>query len=161
AMPTEPKLRWGILGCARITPRGLIPGLRASVRNELRALASRDPTRVQAWAEELQVPQAHARYEDLLADPEVGAVYVRLPYDRHKVWVIAGADAGKHVFCEKPRGRDAVEARAMVDHCRARNVVLMEAFMWRHQSRTAALCRLVAEGAIGELRLIRSSFSFV
>jgi predicted dehydrogenase len=160
-MATEAKLRWGILGCARITRRGLIPGLRASVRNELLALASRDRTRVQAWAEEFQVPRAYARYEELLADPDVDAVYIPLPNELHKVWVNAAADAGKHVLCEKPLALDAAEARAMVDHCRAQNVVLMEAFMWRHQPRTAALRRLVAEGAIGALRLIRSSFSFV
>jgi predicted dehydrogenase len=159
-MSTEPKLRWGILGCARITRRGLIPGLRASARNELVALASRERARVQAWAEEFQVPRAYARYEELLADPEVQAVYIPLPNELHKVWVTAAADAGKHVLCEKPLALNAAEARAMVDHCRARNVVLMEAFMWRHQPRVKALRQLVAEGAIGTLRLIRSSFSF-
>src|SRR5262249_60839049 len=96
---------------------------------------------------------------DVLADPDVQAVYIPLPNELHKTWVTAAADAGKHVLCEKPLALDAAEARAMADQCRARGVVLMEAFMWRHQPRTAALRRLVAEGAIGELRLGRSSFS--
>jgi predicted dehydrogenase len=159
-MATGSKLRWGILGCARITRRGLIPGLRASARNELVALASRDRQRVQEWAAEFQVPKAYASYEEVLDDPDVEAVYIPLPNELHKPWVAAAADAGKHVLCEKPLALDAAEARAMVDHCRAQGVVLMEAFMWRHQPRTAALRRLVAEGAIGTLRLIRSSFSF-
>jgi D-xylose 1-dehydrogenase (NADP+, D-xylono-1,5-lactone-forming) len=159
-MPTEKKLRWGILGCARITRRGLIPGLRASARNELLALASRNPAQVQAWAQEFHVPKAYASYQEVLDDPEVDAVYIPLPNELHKIWVNAAADAGKHVLCEKPLALNAAEARAMVAYCRARGVVLMEAFMWRHQCRTTALRRLVAEGTIGELRLIRSSFSF-
>ena len=159
-MSTESRLRWGILGCARITRRGLIPGLRASSRNELHALASRDHARVQAWAEEFQVPKAYASYQEVLDDPEVDAVYIPLPNELHKIWVDAAAVAGKHVLCEKPLALNAAEARAMVAHCRARGVVLMEAFMWRHQPRTTALRRLITEGAIGTLRLIRSSFSF-
>jgi xylose dehydrogenase (NAD/NADP) len=159
-MPTEPRLRWGILGCARITRRGLIPGLRASARGTLHALGSRDHATALAWADEFQVPRAHTSYQDVLDDPEVEAVYIPLPNELHKTWVLAAADAGKHVLCEKPLALDASEARAMVDHCRARGVVLMEAFMWRHQPRTASLRRLVADGAIGALRLIRSSFSF-
>jgi predicted dehydrogenase len=138
----------------------LIPGLRASARNALVALASRDRARVQAWAEEFQVPKAYASYQEVLDDPEVQAVYIPLPNELHKIWVDAAAEAGKHVLCEKPLALNAAEARAMAAHCRARGVVLMEAFMWRHQPRTAALRRLVADGAIGELRLIRSSFSF-
>jgi predicted dehydrogenase len=159
-MPTDAKLRWGILGCARITRRGLIPGLRASARNELRALASRDPATVRAWADEFQVPRTYASYQEVLRDPEIDAVYIPLPNELHATWVHAAADAGKHVLCEKPLALNAVEAREMLEHCRSRAVVLMEAFMWRHQPRTAALRGLVAEGTIGALRLIRSSFSF-
>jgi predicted dehydrogenase len=159
-MSNEPRLRWGILGCARITRRGLIPGLRASSQGTLQALGSRDHATARAWADEFQVPAAHGSYQEVIDDPEVDAVYIPLPNELHKTWVLAAADAGKHVLCEKPLALDAAEARAMVAHCQARGVVLMEAFMWRHQPRTAALRRLVAEGAIGTLRLIRSSFSF-
>ena len=159
-MSIDSNVRWGILGCARITRRGLIPGIRASRRGTLRALSSRDLATARAWAEEFGVPRAYGSYEELLADPEVDAVYIPLPNELHRTWVTAAADAGKHVLCEKPLALDAAEARAMVAHCRARGVVLMEAFMWRHQPRTAALRRMVAEGVIGELRLVRSSFSF-
>jgi predicted dehydrogenase len=159
-MSTERSLRWGILGCARITRRGLIPGIRASRRGTLRALASRDGRTAQAWAEEFGLPRAYGTYLELIEDPEIDAVYIPLPNELHEPWVVAAADAGKHVLCEKPLALDAIQARRMVEHCRSRGVILMEAFMWRHQHRTEALRRLLAEGVIGELRLVRCSFSF-
>lgn len=156
----SPPLRWGILGCARITRRGLVPGIQGSSSGRLLALASRSRETARAWAAEFGVPRAYGSYDELVADPEIDAVYVPLPNELHREWVLAAADAGKHVLCEKPLALDTREAAAMVEHCRRRGVVLMEAFMWRHQPRTAALRQLVAEGAIGELRLIRASFSF-
>ena len=159
-MTTATTLRWGILGCARIVRRALISALRASETGTLHALASRDGSTARAWAAEFGVPRAFGSYDELLADPDVDAVYIPLPNELHKPWVFAAADAGKHVLCEKPLALNASEAREMVDHCRRRQVVLMEAFMWRHQPRTAELRRLVAGGAIGDLRLVRSSFSF-
>jgi D-xylose 1-dehydrogenase (NADP+, D-xylono-1,5-lactone-forming) len=160
-MTTDPnRLRWGLLGCARICRRGLIPGIRGSARGELLALSSRDPATARTWAGEFGVPRAYGTYRELLDDPDVDAVYIPLPNELHRPWTLAAADAGKHVLCEKPLALDVAEAGEMVAHCRARGVVLMEAFMWRHQPRTAELRRLVAAGAIGELRLVRSSFSF-
>jgi xylose dehydrogenase (NAD/NADP) len=153
-------LRWGILGCARITRRGLVPGIRASGAGVLHALASRDPATARARAAEFGIPRAHDSYEALLEDPDVDAVYIPLPNELHRPWVIAAADAGKHVLCEKPLALDGPEAEGMVAHCRDRGVLLMEAFMWRHQPRALQLRRLIREGAIGALRLIRSSFSF-
>jgi xylose dehydrogenase (NAD/NADP) len=157
---TTTPLRWGIIGCARITRRGLIPGIQQSRSGTLQALASRDGALARAWAAEFGVPDSYGSYEELLADPAIDAVYVPLPNELHRPFVIAAADAGKHVLCEKPLALNAGEAEEMVAHCRRRGVVLMEAFMWRHQPRTAEIRRLVAEGAIGELRLVRSSFSF-
>src|SRR5262245_11605998 len=159
-MTTSPALRWGILGCARISRRGLIPGIQGSSTGTLAALASRDPATARAWAEEFQVPAAHGSYQGLLDDPAVDAVYIPLPNELHRPWTFAAADAGKHILCEKPLALDAAEAEEMVAYCRSRGVLLMEAFMWPHQPRTAAIRTLVAEGAIGELRLVRSSFSF-
>jgi predicted dehydrogenase len=153
-------LRWGILGCARISRRGLIPGIRDSSSGTLEALASRDLATARAWAKEFDVPRAHGSYEEILADSNIDAVYIPLPNELHKPWVFAAADAGKHILCEKPLALDSAEASEMVAYCRARQVVLMEAFMWRHQPRTAALRTLVANGTIGDLRLVRSSFSF-
>ena len=153
-------LRWALLGCARICRGGLIPGIRASETGLVQSIASRNPETARAWASEFGIPTAHGNYEAAVADPEVDAVYIPLPNELHKPWVLAAADAGKHVLCEKPLALDADEAEAMVEHCRSRGVLLMEAFMWRHQPRTAALRRLIDEGAIGTLRFVRSSFSF-
>lgn len=153
-------LRWGILGCARISRRGLIPGIRDSRTGTLAALGSRDPELASKWADEFGIPRAYGRYEDVLADPEIDAVYIPLPNELHAPWVTAAADAGKNVLCEKPLALDAAEARRMAEHCRLRGVLLMEAFMWRHQPRSLELRAKVAGGAIGELRLVRCSFSF-
>src|SRR5262249_27294834 len=159
-MSDSRRLHWGILGCPRIPRRGLVPGIRAARTGTLHALASRDPNRARAWAEEFGVPRACGSYQEVLEDPEIDAVYIPLPNELHRPWVLSAADAGKHVLCEKPLALDMEDARAMVEHCRSRGVVLMEAFMWRHQPRTGAIRQLVAEGAIGSLRLIRSSVSF-
>jgi predicted dehydrogenase len=159
---SQPKsLRWGVLGCARITRRGLIPGLNESRSSVLEALASRNEATAREWAAEFGVPKAYGSYEAVIADPEIDAIYIPLPNELHREWVCAAADAGKHILCEKPLALDLPEARAMVDYCRERNVVLREAFMWRHQPRTAELLRRVADGAIGQLRLVRVAFSFV
>jgi len=152
-------LRWGILGCARISRRGLIPGIQASKTGRLVALASRNPATARAWCDEFKILESHETHQGLLEDPEIDAVYIPLPNELHKPWVVAAAEDGKHVLCEKPLALNAVEAREMVEQCRSCGVLLMEAFMWRHQPRTLNSAR-VAAGLLGELRLIRSSFSF-
>jgi D-xylose 1-dehydrogenase (NADP+, D-xylono-1,5-lactone-forming) len=155
-----PSLRWGILGCARITRRGLAPGIRESRTGTLEALASRNIDTARACAEEFGVPRVYSSYQQVLDDSGIDAVYIPLANELHQHWVTAAADAGKHVLCEKPLALDAHQAEAMVEHCRRRGVLLMEAFMWRHQPRTLEIRKRVRDGAIGELRLIRSSFSF-
>jgi predicted dehydrogenase len=137
-----------------------VPGIQGSRTSTLQALSSRDRTTAQQWANEFGVPKAYGSYEEVLADPEVDAVYIPLPNELHKPWTLAAADAGKHILCEKPLAIDSAEAKEMVDHCSTRGVVLLEAFMWRHQPRTASIRKLVTDGTIGDLRLIRSSFSF-
>ena len=158
--PTTPPLRWGILGCARITRRGLIPGIAESSGSRLVALASRDQTTAESWAREFGVERAYGSYEQVIADPSVQAVYVPLPNEMHAEWVERACAAGKHVLCEKPLALDAAEAASMVAQSQRAGVILMEAFMWPHQPRVAAIRKLVADGAIGDLRLIRASFSF-
>jgi predicted dehydrogenase len=159
-MSALPKLSWGILGCARIARRGLIPGIAESRTGRLLAIASREESRARAWAEEFGIPRAGGSYQRLLDDPEIDAVYIPLPNELHRPWVLRAADAGKHVLCEKPMALDSAQAREMVERCRQRGVLLMEGFMWRHQPRTENIRKLVRSGAIGDLRLIRSSFSF-
>jgi predicted dehydrogenase len=153
-------LRWGILGCARISRRGLIPGIQRSESGALSAIASRDASTARAWADEFGIPKPYGAYEALLADPEIDAVYIPLPNELHRPWVEAAADAGKHVLCEKPLALTAAEARGMAVYCQAKGVVLREAAMWRHQPRSLEIRRRVAAGAIGALRLIQVEFSF-
>ena len=109
---------------------------------------------------EFTIPKTYGSYQALLADPEIDAVYIPLPNELHKPWVIAAASAGKHILCEKPLALDARKALAMAEHCQKCGVILMEAFMWRHQERSLGIRKLVRDGTIGELRLVRSSFSF-
>lgn len=154
------KVGWGILGCARITRRGLIPGIRQSSLGSLVALASRDADKVTAWGKEFDVPRCYAGYDELLADPEIDVVYIPLPNELHLPWTVRAAQSGKHVLCDKPLARNAAEAREMVAACQQAGVRLMEGFMWRHHPRSRRLVELVRTGAIGTVRLVRASFSF-
>ena len=113
------------------------PGIRGLGIGTLQALASRDGGPPAPGPPSSACRGPTARIEAVIDDPDVDAVYIPLPNELHRPWVFAAADAGKHVLCEKPLALDAAEAARMVEHCRARGVVLMEAFMWRHQPRTA------------------------
>jgi predicted dehydrogenase len=152
-------VKWGIVSTADIN-RKLIPGAHASEKVDLVAVASRDLTRAEAYASEWEIPRAYGSYEDLLADPEIEAVYISLPNTLHAEWSIKALDAGKHVLCEKPFSRHPKEVEASFDAAERNGRLLSEAFMYRHNPQTAALAELVRDGAIGELRLIRSTFSY-
>src|SRR5690606_16925765 len=120
----------------------------ASQSGTVQALGSRNESLARSWADEFAIPDAFGSYQGVLDDPNVDAVYIPLPNVLHLPWVIAAADAGKHVLCEKPMALNADEAEQMVEHCRSRGVLLMEAFMWRHQPRTRALLDLVRGGEL-------------
>lgn len=154
------KLRFGILGAARICRRGMIPGIQQSGVAEVAAIASRSAATAAAWAEEFHIPRHYGSYEAMLADPEVDAVYNPLPNELHRPWSLAAAAAGKHVLCEKPLGLDLADAESLVAGCRRHGVLLMEAFMWRHHPRTRRVCEMLAAGELGELRLVKMDFSF-
>jgi predicted dehydrogenase len=152
-------VKWGVLSTADIN-RKVIPGAHASDKVDLVAVASRETARAEAYAREWEIPRAYGSYEDLLADPEIEAVYISLPNTLHVEWSIKGLEAGKHVLCEKPFTRHPEEAAKAFDVAEREGRVLSEAFMYRHNPQTAKLLELVREGAIGELRLIRSTFSY-
>jgi xylose dehydrogenase (NAD/NADP) len=154
------RIRWGILGCARISRRGLIPGILGSAGSQLFGLASRDAEKARAWCAEFGIAKSYGSYEALLADRDVEAVYIPLPNELHHEWTIRAAEAGKHVLCDKPLAINAREAEEMSAACRRAKVLLMEGFMWRHQPRTGQVQAIVRRGDIGHLRLIRCSFSF-
>jgi predicted dehydrogenase len=153
-------LRWGILSTANIGVGKVIPGLQASQRSEVVAIASREAGRAEAAARALAIPRAHGSYEALLADPDVDAVYIPLPNHLHAEWAIAAARAGKHVLCEKPLAMTAAEAQAIVDAGREAGIVLVEAFMYRQHPSWVAVRDLVASGRIGRLVAVDSWFSY-
>jgi predicted dehydrogenase len=153
-------LRWGILSTADIAIDKVIPAIGSAARCELVAIASRDLRRAQSAASELRIGRALGAYDDLLADPDVDAVYIPLPNDLHAEWTIAAARAGKHVLCEKPLATTASDAERMIEACEAGGVVLMEAFMYRLHPTWEAVAAMVASGRIGELRTVQSWFSY-
>src|SRR6201997_2299210 len=129
-------------------------------RAERGGVGSRDRARAEVYAREWEIPRAHASYEALLADPDVEAVYISLPNTLHAEWSIKALEAGKHVLCEKPFTRHPEEVEQAFDVADRTGLILSEAFMWRHNPQAAEARRLVADGAIGELRLVRSTFSY-
>ena len=152
-------VKWGIVSTADIN-RKVIPGAHASDKVDLVAVASRDQARADAYAKEWRIPRAYGSYDALLADPAIEAVYISLPNTLHCEWSIKAVEAGKHVLCEKPMSRRPEEVEAAFDAAEHAGRLLSEAFMWRHNPQTKRLQELVASGTIGELRLVRSVFSY-
>ena len=152
-------VKWGILSTADIN-RKLIPGAHASPKVDLVAVASRDQARADEYARRFEIERAYGSYEALLADPEIEAVYIPLPNTMHCDWSIRAVEAGKHVLCEKPMSRHPDDVATAFAAAERAGRYLMEAFMYRHNPQTRKLTELVAEGAIGELRVIRSTFCY-
>jgi predicted dehydrogenase len=152
-------LRWGLLSTARIN-RALIPPLKASARNRVMAVASREPAKAESYAAEWGIPRVFGSYEALLADPEIDVIYNPLPNHLHAGWTIRAVAAGKHVLCEKPLALSVQEVDAVAAAAARAGRVVMEAFMYRHHPQTWQVKELVAGGAIGDLQLIRGAFSF-
>jgi len=152
-------VKWGIVSTADIN-RKVIPGAHASDKVDLVAVASRDQSRAESYAREWEIPRAYGSYEALLGDPDVEAVYVSLPNTMHAEWSIKALEAGKHVLCEKPFSRHPEDVGAAFDTAERTGRLLSEAFMYRHNPQTKRLVELVADGAIGTLRLVRSIFSY-
>ena len=150
-------MRLGLLSTARINEK-LAAGAQLVDEVELSAIASRDLARAEAQAAELGIERAHGSYEELLADPEVDAVYISLPNSLHVEWSIRALEAGKHVLCEKPMARSVEQVERAFDAAESAGRVLAEAFMWRHHPQARRLAELVPR--VGELRLVRAAFSF-
>jgi predicted dehydrogenase len=160
-MPLErdTKVRWGILGVAKINRR-LLPAFALARNAELRAIASRSLDKAREAAKADNIPVAHGSYEALLDDPNIDAVYIPLPNTLHAEWVKKAADRGKHVLCEKPLTPTAPESRELVAYCQRKNIRLMDGFMWPHHPRTARLREFLDKGGIGALRRVSASFTF-
>jgi D-xylose 1-dehydrogenase (NADP+, D-xylono-1,5-lactone-forming) len=151
--------KWGIMSTAHIN-RLVLAGARESDRVDVVAVASRDRARAEAYAREQGIERAYGSYEALLEDPEIGAVYISLPNSLHVEWSIRSLEAGKHVLCEKPLDRRPEAVERAFDAADRADRILMEAFMYRHNPQAAKVVELVSGGAVGVLRLVRSSFSF-
>ncbi|HMQ30772.1 MAG TPA: Gfo/Idh/MocA family oxidoreductase [Chloroflexaceae bacterium] len=151
--------QWGIIGTGRIA-RKFAQALAGAPGERVVAAASRDEARAETFARELGIPRGYGSYEALLADPEVGQIYLALPNALHAEWAARAAAAGKHVLCEKPIATSAAEAEQMFAAARRHGVWLMEAFMYRFHPQTLRLQELLAAGAVGEVRLVRASFAF-
>jgi xylose dehydrogenase (NAD/NADP) len=152
-------VKWGIISTADIN-RKVIPGAHASPKVDLVGVASRDQQRAEEYAKQWDIPRAYGSYEALLADPEIEAVYISLPNSMHCEWSIKSVEAGKHVLCEKPLSRHPNEVEEAFDAADKAGRLLSEAFMYRHNPQTKRVKQLVDEGAIGELRVVRSVFSY-
>ncbi|MFE5317424.1 Gfo/Idh/MocA family protein [Paenibacillus sp. NPDC056579] len=157
---SQGKLRWGVLGCAGIAKRAVIPGIQQSQTGEVTAIASRDEQKARETAAQLNIPKSYGSYEAILADDTIDAVYIPLPNHLHKEWTIRAAEAGKHVLCEKPIALNAEETEEMVAACAKAGVKLAEAFMYRHHPRYEMIKEIIRSGEIGTIRGIHGAFTF-
>ncbi len=155
------KARFGVLGVAKIATEKVIPAMQRCKHAEVVAIASRDESKAREAAARLGIRHAHGSYEELLANPEVDAVYIPLPNHLHVPWSVRGLEAGKHVLCEKPIGLSVEEAETLqAAGERFPQLKLMEAFMYRHHPQWTTAKRIVEDGGVGELRTIQSFFSY-
>jgi predicted dehydrogenase len=154
------KVRWGVLGVAKIAREKVIPAMHGSRRAEVTAIASRDLDKARAAAAALGIPRAYGSYEGLLADQDVEAVYNPLPNHLHVPWSIRAAERGKHVLCEKPIGLTAGEARALLAARDRTGVLVQEAFMIRSHPQWARAVAIAESGRIGTARSMMGGFSF-
>jgi len=154
------KIRWGVLGVAGIAVRKIIPAMQQGESCEVVAIASRDLAKAKAAAERLGISSAYGSYEELLADPDVDAIFNPLPNHLHVPWSIKSARAGKHVLCEKPIGLGADEVRALIAARDAAGVKIGEAFMVRTHPQWLRAQESIRSGQIGELRAVSMLFSY-
>jgi len=156
------KIRWGVLGYARIARESVIPAILRSSNSEFHALASRDETKLgESRTRFSGGHKLYGSYEALLEDPAVDAVYIPLPNSEHCAWTIRAAAHGKHVLCEKPLALDAGECREMIAACTQHGVRLMEAFMYRYTDRTRQVIDVLRSGALGQIKFVQASFRFL
>ncbi len=149
-------VRWGVLGTAAILNRSTGNAMRLAENGEPYAIAGRNPAKVDAYKEKFGFQQAYYSFDDLLADPQVQAVYVPLPNAMHCEWAIKALNAGKHVLCEKPLAPSEADAQAMFEAAHANGVRLMEAFAYQHSPFIEAICNEVASGSIGDVRYVEA-----
>ena len=154
------KVSWGILSTAAIGVKKVIPAMQHGELSHIAAIASRDLHKAKETAQQLGIEKAYGTYEELLADPQIDAIYNPLPNHLHVPWTIKAAEAGKHVLCEKPLSMTVAEARTLLEVQQRTGVKIGEAFMVRTHPQWLRTRELIAEGRIGELRSIQGFFSY-
>jgi len=154
------RIRWGVLGVARIAVQSVIPAMQRAESCEVIAIASRQRAKAKEAAEQLGISTAYGSYEELLADPNVDAIFIPLPNDLHVPWSIKAARAGKHVLCEKPLGLSAEEVRALITVRHETGVKIGEAFMVRTHPQWLRVREAIQSGQIGELRAVSMLFTY-
>ena len=159
-MAMSNKLRWGVLSTANIGLKKVLPAMQRGQFTSIDAIASRDLARAQQAAAALGIPTAYGSYEELLADPNIDAVYIPLPNHLHVPWIIQAAEAGKHVLCEKPLSLTVAEAETLLAVRARTGVKIGEAFMVNRHPQWLRLRELLAEDRIGQLRSIVGVFSY-
>jgi predicted dehydrogenase len=154
------KLRFGVLSTAAIGTRQVIPAMQLGRLTTVTAIASRDLAKARDAASALNIPKAYGSYEELLADPEIDAIYNPLPNQLHVPWSIRAAEAGKHVLCEKPLSMNVAEAQSLIDTRDRTGVKIAEAFMIRSFHQWLRLRELLNEDRIGQLRSVTGLFCY-
>jgi len=154
------KLRWGVLSTANIGLKKVLPAMQRSEHTTVVAIASRNLAKAREAASALDIPTAYGSYEELLADPNVDAIYNPLPNQFHVPWTIKAAEAGKHVLCEKPISLTVAEAKTLIAVRERTGVKICEAFMIRSFHQWLRLRELLDEGRVGELRAVTGVFSY-
>ena len=154
------KVKWGVLSTAKIGTVKVIPGMQAGQLCDIAAICSRDKTKAEEASKQLGIPKAYGSYEEMLADPEIEAVYNPLPNHLHVPWSVKAAEAGKHVLCEKPLALTADEAQTLIDARDRTGKLIQEAFMVRYHPQWRRAREIVRSGAIGPLRAIQGFFSY-
>jgi len=151
-------VKWGIISTANIGVAKVIPGMLKSRNLDVVAISSRDLKTAKGWAAKLGIPKAYGSYEEMLADPEIEAVYNPLPNHLHVPLTLAAVKAGKHVLCEKPIAITAKEAAKLRKV--PKKTLVSEAFMVRHALQWIDARRRVKAGEIGDVRAIQVMFSY-
>ena len=154
------KLRWGVLSTAAIAQKKVIPAMQRGEHTTVTAIASRDLVKAQQAAQALGIAKAYGSYEELLADPDIDAIYNPLPNHMHVPWTIKAAEAGKHVLCEKPIALNAAEAATLLAVRERTGVRIGEAFMVDRHPQWRRTRELLTTGRIGDLRAVAGHFSY-
>ncbi|HEY7358779.1 MAG TPA: Gfo/Idh/MocA family oxidoreductase, partial [Ktedonobacterales bacterium] len=154
------QVRIGVLGAARIAPSAIVKPARKLPQVTLSAIAARNPQRASAFASKHHIPRVLASYDELIADPDLDAVYIPLPNGLHYAWTLKALAAGKHVLCEKPFAANAAEAEQMVAAAEGSGRVLMEAFHYRYHPLGQRMKEVVTSGQLGKIQHIETWMCF-